>query len=237
MCNKIRRCAFLIVHCTLIIVHCSARAQHAKREVALSFAAAGQFPIGTTGDERSGFWREPLILNLRFQVATNYITSASLFLERIGETRTRTDIWSDAPNASLPPPYNASITEQLTMTLFGLEGARTLVRSGDFRLAVAVAAGYGLGSAKADVERLTTGEKKSFESCDIWHGVYLGLSLRGRYTIYQEDDYDIGLTASVRTWGFPTIGPFGDCISSYNGPDFRALYEIGYLAGISIGFF
>ena len=229
--------ALFIVPCTLIILHSDTVAQHAKREVALSFAAAGQLPIGVTGDERSGFWREPLILNLRFQVATDYVTSASLFLERIGETRTRTDLWSDAPNSSQPPPYNAEIAEQLTMTFFGVEGARTLVRSGDFRLAAAVGAGYGLGSAKADVVRLTSGEKKSFESCDLWHGVFLSLSLRGRYTIYQGEDYDVGLTGSVRTWGFPTIGPFGDCITSYNGPDFRALYEIGYLAGISIGFF
>ena len=123
------------------------------------------------------------------------------------------------------------------MTLLGIEAARTLLRFGDFRLELTLGAGYGLGSASADVRKITTGERKSFESCDIWHGVYLAGSLRGSYIIYQQEKYDIGLTASFRTWGFPTIGSFGDCKTSYNGPNFTALYEIGYLAGVSVGFF
>jgi len=226
---------FLVGLC--ILGTCSGYAQHAKREFAVSFATGGQSPIAVTGDDRSGFWRKPFIFNLRFQVATDYVTSASLFFEHIGETRIRTDLWSDAPNTTSPPPYNADISERLSMTLFGVEAARTLLRFEDFRIAFTIGAGYGLGSASADVRRITTGETKSFESCDIWHGVYLAGSLRGRYTVYQGAQYDIGLTASFRTWGFPTIGPFGDCRTSYNGPDFRALYEIGYLAGVSVGFF
>jgi hypothetical protein len=226
---------FLI--CICMLCACLTYAQHAKREFAVSVAVAGQRPIAVTGDGRAGFWTKPFIFNLRFQVATDYITSASLFLEHVGETRQRRDLWSDAPNTTSPPPYNADISERLSMTVFGVEAARTLLRFGDLRLAITLGAGYGLGSASADVRRITTEETKSFESCDIWHGVYLGASLRGRYTIYQHERYDIGLTASFRTWGFTTIGPFGDCKTSYNGPAFTALYEIGYLAGVSVGFF
>jgi hypothetical protein len=221
----------------VLLFSITAYSQHSKREFAVSFAAAGQHPIAITGDDRSGFWRKPIILNLRYQVATDYVTSASLFLEYIGETRTRRDLWSDSPNALDPPPYNADITESLSMTVLGLQGARTLLRFGDFRLAFTLGAGYGLGSASADVRKIATGQTKSFESCDIWHGVYLAGSLRTSYTVYQAEKYDIGLTASLRTWGFTTIGSFGDCLTSYNGPNFTALYEIGYLAGVSIGFF
>lgn len=213
-----------------------AYAQHAKRELAVSIASAGQYPIATKGDARSGFFREPFIFNLRYQVATDYITSASLFIESLAETRERRDLWSDDPS-STTGAYNADISEHLTMTLVGVEAARTLVRTGDFRLALTLAAGYGLGSATAEVQPVTgTGPKRTFESCDIWHGVYLAGSFRGRYTIYQSDTYDIGITASLRTWGFPTIGSFGDCVTSYNGPAFTSLFEIGYLAGLSIGF-
>jgi hypothetical protein len=211
--------------------------QHAKREASFSFAVGGQSPLVVSGDDRSGFWRDPVILNLRLQVATDYIMSASIFLEHMSEGRNRSGLWSDSPNTSDPPPYNAEITEHLQMTLFGVEAARTLIRTGDLRFAFTVGLGYGLGSARADVRRITTNERKPFESCDTWHGLYLNSSIRARYTIYQGENYDIGVTASLRGWGFPMIGSFGECRTSYNGPDFNAIYEIGYLAGVAVGFF
>lgn len=212
-------------------------AQHAKREVALSFAIAGQKPFITNGDERSGFWREPLILNLRYQVATDYIMSVSVFLEHINEERNRVDLWNDQPNTSVTPAYNAEINERLTMTLFGVEGARTLLRFDDFRLALTLGLGYGLGGASADARNIATDERKSFESSDVWQGLYLNSSLRGRYTVYQGEHYDVGVAASFRVWGFPAIGPFGDSRTSYNGPAIEGVYEVGYLVGVSLGFF
>jgi hypothetical protein len=200
-------------------------------------AIGGQLPITKDASVTSGFWGAPSMFNARFQVATDYITSASVFIEYITEGRERTDLWSDQPHTNDPPPYNSIIREELSMTVLGIEGSRTLLRFGDLRIAATVGAGYGLGTATAEVTKLSTGQKKQFESCDFWHGLYINASLRPRYTIYHEDRFDIGLTAAVRAWGFPTIGPFGDCVTSYNGPALTARYEIGYLAGVSVGFF
>jgi hypothetical protein len=211
-------------------------AQNAKREAAFSFAYSGQVPIAKSEANIQNFFTNPLIFNLRYQVATDYVNALSMTIEHISEDHTRAGLWNDIPNAS-QGAYNADITERLYMTTLGLEGIRTLVRTGDFRLGAGIGIAYGLGGATATVKKLTDGSVQTFESCDTWSGFEVSAFVRGRYTLYQSDKIDIGLTGALRFWGFPAIGPLSTCQSSYNGPDFRSLHEIGYLAGISVGFY
>ncbi|MDP4219356.1 MAG: hypothetical protein Q8896_02880 [Bacteroidota bacterium] len=209
-------------------------AQHTAHEIGFSFAYAGQAPFVTSGDDQSSFFRQPLILNLRYQVATNYVQSLSVVLERISEERSRLGLWNDVPN-SVNGAYNADIAERLTMTTLGLEGLRTLIRTDIFRLGVGIGLGYGFGGATASVRKITDGSQQTFESCDSWNGFLISVFARGRVTVYSTNSLDVGITLTSRLWGFPTISPLTDCQSSYNGPSLRSVFEIGYLAGVSVG--
>ena len=173
-------------------------------------------------------------MNLRYQVATNYVQSLAVVLESISEKRSRIGLWNDFPNLA-NGAYTADIAERLTMTTLGIEGIRTLIRTDEFRLGIGVSLGYGFGGATATVKNLTTNTEKTFESCDTWNGFLISTFVRGRFTVYTSNSLDIGVTGSARVWGFPSISPLTDCQSSYNGPSLRSIFEIGYLAGLSLG--
>jgi hypothetical protein len=221
----------------ILFILCLARAseaQHTSREIGFSFAYAGQAPFVASGNDQTNFFRQPLIWNLRYQVATNFVQSLSVVLERVTEERTHSGLWSDVPNSTLAP-YNADIAERLSMTTLGLEGIRTLIRTDDFRLGIGISLGYGFGGATANVKKLTDGSQKTFESCDIWDGFLVSTFVRARVTVYTNSSIDLAITGSLRAWGFPTISPLSDCADDYNGPALRSVFEIGYLAGISVG--
>lgn len=218
----------------LILLPVTVYSQHTVREIGFSFAYAGQVPFASSGNDESKFFRQPLILNLRYQVATNYVQSLAVVLESISEKRIRTGLWNDFPNLA-NGVYNANIAERLTMTTLGIEGIRTLIRTDEFRLGIGVSLGYGFGGATATVKNLTTNTEKTFESCDTWNAFLISTFVRGRFTVYTSNSLDIGVTGSARVWGFPSISPLTDCQSSYNGPSLRSIFEIGYLAGLSIG--
>jgi hypothetical protein len=220
----------------LLLSNCrSSYAQHTSHEIGVSFAYGGQVPFITSGNDPTGFFRKPIIFNVRYQVATNYLQSLAIVLENIGEERNRTGLWSDIPN-SASGGYNANISERLTMTTLGLEGIRTLLRTDEFRLGIGISLGYGFGGATALVRKIADGSEQTFESCDSWNGLLVSIFTRGRYTVFMNSSMDIGVTGSVRIWGFPSISPLSDCQSSYNGPQLRSVFEAGYLAGISVGF-
>ena len=132
-----------------LAVPCSG--QHTVREIGFSFAYAGQAPFVGSGNEQTNFFRQPLIWNLRYQVATNYLQSLSVVLESVSEERTRTGLWNDFPNLQ-SGVYNAEISERLTMTTLGIEGIRTLIRTDEFRLGIGVSLGYGFGGATASAK-------------------------------------------------------------------------------------
>ncbi|MFI5264909.1 MAG: hypothetical protein ACHQM6_10380 [Candidatus Kapaibacterium sp.] len=219
---------------TLVLFPCLAQAQHTNHEIGFSFAYAGQAPFVGSGNGQEDFFRQPFIWNLRYQVATNFVQSLSVVLERVSEERTHSGLWNDVPNSS-SIPYNADIAERLSMTTLGLEGIRTLVRTDEFRVGIGISLGYGFGDAMATVKKLVDGSQKTFQSCDIWNGFLVSTFVRGRLTVYSSNSLDIGITGSLRVWGFPSISPLSTCSDSYNGPSLRSVFEIGYLAGLSVG--
>src|SRR5476649_2189198 len=93
----------------------SLRAQHTNHEIGFSFAYAGQAPFVASGNDQTNFFRQPLIWNLRYQVATNFVQSLSVVLEGVSEERAHSGLWNDVPNSS-SIPYNADIAERLSMT-------------------------------------------------------------------------------------------------------------------------
>lgn len=219
----------------LIAVTQTAVAQHTKHDIGLQFAYGGQVPLLTADGNVQGFYKVPIIFNFRYQVATDYLNALSFTIEHINEERSRQGLWNDMPGSNAKT-YNANIAERLYITTLGLEGILTLLSDGTFRLGGGLGVGYGLGGATATVENIAEDKTKTFESCDTWNGFEVSAFLRARYTIYRNDDIDVGLNGTLRLWGFPYIGPLSDCQSSYNGPGFRSLLEFGYLAGISFGF-
>ncbi len=223
----------LFVSCLLLAK--AGYAQHTKREIAFTFAYAGQLPIVQADGNTQGFYAKPLIASLRYQVATDYVQALSITLEYVMESRENPGLWNDNP--SMPNAvYNANIDERLTMTMLGLEGVRTLISNGSFRLGAGFGIGYGLGGATAMVTKISNGSVKTYESSDIWNGFEVQAFIRGRYTIVQTDKIDLGILGNIRYWGFPTIGPLSTTSSSYNGPAFRSLHEMGYSIGVSVGF-
>ena len=121
------------------------------------------------------------------------------------------------------------------MTTLGLEGIRTLIRTDEFRLGIGISLGYGFGGATATVKKITDGSQQTFESCDTWNGFLVSTFIRARATVYTSSSLDIGITGSARLWGFPSISPLSECMTMYNGPALRSVFEIGYLAGVSVG--
>lgn len=211
------------------------RAQHTKHDISLQFAYGGQIPIMTAEGNIQGFYKLPITFNARYQVATDYLNALSFTVEHTSEERSHQGLWNDMPGSNANT-YNANISERLYITTIGLEGILTLVSDGTFRLGSGLGIAYGLGGATATVKNLTDDKLKVFESCDTWNGFQVSAFTRARYTLYRNDDIDLGISGTLRLWGFPYIGPLSDCQSSYNGPTFRSLISVGYLLGLSFGF-
>ena len=223
-----------ILQFILFAIAGTVHAQHTNREIGFSFAYAGQAPLFSSNNDQVGFFRQPLIMNLRYQIATNYVQSLAIVLEYVNEQRTHTGLWNDIPSSSTGA-YNAEIAERLYMTTLGLEGSRTFIRTDQFRFSVGISLGYGLGGATATVKKIADGTQQTFDSEDTWNGLFISTFLRGRITVYTNNSLDIGITGSIRLWGFPSIGPLTVSQSTYNGPVLRSIFEVGYLAGVSVG--
>jgi hypothetical protein len=234
---RIIRCSRLLIGIVLLLSSSTTIfAQHTKRDLSFSFAKNGEVPFVTSG--RIPFFTNPFIWNIKYQVWTRYILSASFALEHVAETRNRQGIWVPLGSPANPNlGYNAYISEHLSMTTLYLEVARTVLRTDEFRIAIGGDLGYGIGSATADVEKIIGHAKTNYESQSPWTSFFLGAFVRARLTVYSDDLFDIGLTATARYWSMPTLGPLSDGRNAggYYGPNIGGIHELGYLAGISIG--
>lgn len=209
----------------------TSKAQHTASEIGVSFAKSGQGKVEKRSLENRGFFQNAFIYHLRAQVSTNGIQNFSVFLEGVSETR-EYDALEDLDGKAL----NSHQTVSVAQTTFGIETMRNLISTGGFRVGVGVGLGLGIGSPTREMTILNTGEKRIEDSASPWFSLLLTATVRARYTVYRRDDLDIGITLAGRYWGFPAIGPSSDNVTGYNGPDFRTLHQVGYLAGVSVGF-
>ncbi len=210
-----------------------ASAQHTRHEIGASFAVNGQYPFASDGT--NGFFTEPFIWNLRYQLTTNYVQSLALVFEHIGETRSHSGIWS--VDSDPHNDYNANIAEHLQINVLYLEMMRTIVRTDIFRVGVGVGLGYGIGTAEAEVEKIVDHSTKAFDGQQLWTSFFLSLFARARLSIYETDKLDLGITLTTRYWGLPTYGPQSSTNPNggYQGPKISSVHEVGYLFGVSVG--
>lgn len=209
----------------------TSKAQHTTSEVGVSFAMSGQGKLEKRSIENRGFFQDAFIYHLRTQVTTNGIQNLSVFLEGVSETR-EYDAQEDVNSQALTTHQKVSVAQ----TTFGVETMRNLVSTGGFRFGIGLGLGMGFGVPSRELTLLTTGEKRTEDSASPWLSLLLTATARARYTVYRKDALDLGITLAGRYWGFPAIGPSSEDVNGYNGPDFRTLHHIGYLAGISVGF-
>jgi hypothetical protein len=205
-------------------------------EAGLYVAFGGQKALVKVSDANRGFYTNPAIEHAFYSFTTNGIQSLSVFAEHVSETRPWHGLWSNPTNAGISHTFIADVDESLQMTTIGLETVRTLISESDFRFGAGLGVAYGLGGASADVRDSATHTLAHYASHAAWNALMLEFMLRAKYTISMVDKKEIALVAEARYWGFPAMGPIGEAGSSYNGPGLRALSELGYLAGVSIGF-
>jgi hypothetical protein len=221
----------LILHPSSIIL-----AQNMPHEVGFWFAENGQKPLITPDEINHGFFTNPTIEHLYYSFATNGVQSVSFFVEHVNETR---DYWNDAwPTYALGknPTFPASVEESLDMTSIGFETLRNFISEGGFRLGAGLGVGFGLGGSSANVRDSVTGEQTNYSSATLWDALLVDFFIRARYSVYISDSYEIAIELMGRYWSFPAIGPVADGGNAYNGPGLRALSELGYMAGIAVGF-
>jgi hypothetical protein len=209
----------------------SSKAQHTANELGVSFAKGGQGKLEKRSLENRGFFQDAFIYHLRGQVSTNGIQNLSVFLEGVSETR-EYDALEDMNGQALSAHHKVTVSQ----TTIGVETIRNLVSTGGFRVGVGIGLGLGFGMPSRELTILTTGEKSNEDAQSPWLSLLLTATARARYTVYRQDALDIGITLAGRYWGFPAIGPNSDKVTGYNGPDFRTAHQIGYLAGVSVGF-
>lgn len=209
----------------------TSKAQHTANEIGVSFAQSGQGKLEKRSLENRGFFQDAFIYHLRAQVSTNGIQNFSVFLEGVAETR-EYDALEDINGAAVNTHQAVSVSQ----TTFGLETMRTVISTGSFRVGLGIGLGIGMGTPSREMTILTTNETRNEDSASPWLSMLLTATARARYTVYRKDDLDVGVTLAGRYWGFPAIGPSSDNVTGYNGPDFRTLHQIGYLAGVSVGF-
>ncbi len=210
-------------------------AQNMPHEIGFWFAVNGQKPLITPDEINHGFFTNPTIEHLYYSFATNGVQSLSVFIEHISETQDWNGEW---PTYALGknPNYPASVEETLGMTSIGLETERNFISEGGFRLGVGLGVGFGLGGTSANVRDSATGSQTTYSSATSWDALLVDLFLRARYTVYQASAYEVAIQLMGRYWSFPLIGPTGDGGNAYNGPGLRAISEIGYMAGVAVGF-
>jgi hypothetical protein len=206
-------------------------AQHTPNDISVSVAFGGQSSL-ITEPNNTHFYRDPFIGRIQAQLVSNGVQSLSAFIETATETETRTGIWAWQPS----PPFDATISENLHMTVLGLETIRTLISESGLRFGVGIGVGYGFGGAWVTTIDNATQTSTHSDSFNSWTGLYVTGLLRLRYSVYTKGSWDIGIILTGRYWGYPTIGPLSSPVDNYNGPDLRSLHELGYLAGVSVGF-
>ncbi len=203
-------------------------------EAGLWIAVNGQKPLVTPDTGNRGFFTNPTIEHLYYQVSTNGVQSLSVFAEHIWETRTWQGYWSTFYFPDKQIRYPATVNESLTMTTLGLETVRNLISESGFRFGIGLGLGFGLGGASAQVD--TSGTVTTYQSATLWDALLLTVFARIRYSVIVTPTYEIALMLLGRYWSFPFIGPTSSGGEAYNGPSLRAVSELGYLAGICVGF-
>jgi hypothetical protein len=223
----------------LSIIHyplSTAKAQNMPHEAGFWFSTNGQVPLIKPNEVNRGFYIDPTIEHAYYSFTTNGIQSLSVFIEHVDETRPWIGTWTNQLFNGGSSNFPASVQENLFMTTLGLETMRTLLSESGFRLGAGLGLGYGLGGASANVRNISTNQTTNYNSINAWSGLFLEGFLRARYSLFVTSQYDFGIMAMGRFWGFPAMGPIGSPGSQYNGPQLRALSEFGYLAGLSVGF-
>ncbi|HET6399913.1 MAG TPA: hypothetical protein VFH95_00790 [Candidatus Kapabacteria bacterium] len=212
----------------------AARAQNMPHEAGFWFATNGQKPLLARDEINRGFFTNPTIEHLYYTVATNGVQALSVFAEHVDETRSWQGTWTNF-FFSGERNFPASVEENLNMTTLGLETVRNFISVSGFRFGMGLGIGYGLGGASANV-RDSAGTATQYSSATLWDAFLLTAFARIRYSILVTPSYDLGIMLMGRYWSFPAIGPVGAGGEAYNGPQLRAISELGYLAGIAIGF-
>ncbi|GEM_PF-2265668 len=223
--------AFFSLHSTFS----TAVAQNMPHEAGFWLAVNGQMPLGSSDNINRGFFTNPTIEHLYYSFESNGVQSLAIFAEHVGETREWSGMWTNQGFNGSSHSFPATVNESLEMTTIGLETVRTLISENGFRLAGGLGLGYGLGDASAEV-RDTSGNVSNFSSAAVWDALLISVFIRAKYAIVVTPKYEISLMLEGRYWGFPAIGPVSSGGTAYNGPGLRAVNELGYLAGISIGF-
>lgn len=204
-------------------------------EAGLLMAVNGQTPLIKSNDINRGFYTNPTIEHVYYSFLTNGVQSLSIYAEHVNETETWSGTWTNQLLNGGSQNFPATVRESLQLTTIGLETVRTLLSISDFRLGAGVGLGFGLGGADAEV-RDTSGSLASYSSATAWDALMVSFLVRLRYSFRVATDREVSVIGQVRYWGFPAIGPIANGGSQYNGPGVRALSEVGYLAGVSLGF-
>ncbi len=203
-------------------------------EIGFWLAVNGQKPLISPNDVNRGFYTNPTIEHLYYSFASNGVQSVSVFIENINETRPWSGIWpAYALNGK---SYPASVQESLGMTTIGFETVRNFISEGNFRFGAGIGVGFGLGGASANVVDSITKTQSSVSSATLWDALLISVFLRAKYAVYVTDSYSINIQLMGRYWSFPAIGPVGSGGNAYNGPSLAAISEIGYMAGVELGF-
>lgn len=204
-------------------------------EVGLWGAHYGQLRLEKETASNRGFFQNADVGHLYFSFLTNGVQSLSVYLEHVREARSREGVWTDVFVGHQQVGYPAHIDESVGLTVLGLETTRTLCVLGDLRLGGTLGLGFGFGGTTAEVTRTGSDTTNQFSSAFDWQAFQLSFGLRLRYSVYITGSTDYAVIAGARYWGFPYLGPIAPS-SNYNGPDFRNANNLGYIAGIAIGF-
>jgi hypothetical protein len=225
----------LLVLSTIHYPLSTVKAQNMPHEIGFWFAVNGQKPLITPDEINHGFFTNPTIEHLYYSFASNGVQSVSLFVEHVNETRNWNGEWATYALGK-NPNYPASVEETLDVTSIGFETERNFISEGGFRFGAGLGVGFGLGGTSANVRDSATGVQSSYSSATAWDALLVDLFIRARYSVYQTNAYEIAIQLMGRYWSFPTIGPIGSGGEAYNGPGLRAISEIGYMAGVAVGF-
>ena len=226
----------------LLLMPLVAVGQNMPHEAGVWCSVGGQVSLIPNDNSNRGFFGNPTIEHGYYSFESNGVQSFSLFVEHIEETRpwladrNGPVTWSNPTLNNGSNNFPAQVSENLHITTIGLETVRTFISESGFRLGGGLGLGFGLGGATANVQNESTGTAETHSSAIEWDGLELMASVRLRYSLYISGNFDIGLLLQGRYWGFPIIGPLGDGGGSYNGPALRVLSEVGYLAGVAVGF-
>ena len=210
-------------------------AQNMPHEVGFWFAENGQKPLIAPDDINRGFFTNPTIEHLYYTVAANGVQALSIFAEHVDEARSWQGIWTNYFFNGKQQSFPASVDEDLNMTTLGLETVRNFISTSGIRFGMGLGIGYGLGGASANV-RDSAGAVAQYSSATVWDAFLITAFARIRYSLLVTPTYDLGIMLMGRYWSFPAIGPVSPGGEAYNGPQLRAISELGYMAGIAIGF-